>query len=147
MIRDCKAKDVDTLIAMSEEFWQHTIYRKEKFDAESCKAMIEQTMTHELCLVLEIDGKVEGFICGVKGYLLANFDIMNGTELAWWVNEDYRKSGGGLKLLRSIEKRAKKLGVKYWNMLYMQSSMPSSIKSIYESTGYRKSESFYTKVL
>ena len=147
MIRDCQEKDVKTIVGMCREFWCNTIYKYEEFHPIAAEAMILQTIDHDLCLVFEVDGKVEGFICGVKGALIANFDVMNGTELAWWVNKDHRSSGAGLKLLRSIEKKAGSIGIKYWNMLYMESSMPESIKTIYESTGYKKSETFYTKVL
>ena len=146
MIRDCETKDIPALVAMSKEFWQHTLYKDEEFQDDAVIGMIEKTMEDELCLVLEIDGNVQGFVCGIKGFLMANFDVSAGTELAWWVNEDYRKGSDGLKLLKAIEQRAKKIGIKYWNMAYMNTSMPDSVKKIYESMGYKENESLYTKV-
>ena len=147
MIRDCEKKDIPALVAMSKTFWQHTAYKSEEFKNESVEAMLHATIKDELCLVYDVNGKAEGFICGVKGPLMANFDVCIGTELAWWVNEDHRNSRGGIDLLKAIEKRAKELGIKYWNMCYMQSSMPASIKRIYESMGYKESESLYMRVL
>ena len=146
MIRDCETKDIPDLIEMSREFWQHTLYKDEEFQDDAVEGMIKKTMEDELCLVLEIDGEVQGFVCGVKGFLMANFDVSVGTELAWWVNEEYRKGSDGLKLLKAIEQRAKKIGIKYWNMAYMNTSMPDSVKKIYESMGYKENESLYTKV-
>ena len=146
MIRDCTEKDIPALVEMSREFWQHTLYKDEAFQDDAVIGMIDKTMEDELCLVLEINGNVEGFVCGIKGVLLANFDVSAGTELAWWVNKDYRKGSDGIKLLKAIEQRAKKVGIKYWNMAYMNSSMPDSIKKIYESMGYKENESLYTKV-
>lgn len=146
MIRDCEEKDIPLIIDMSREFWAHTIYNEPMQD-NAVEAMTRKCIKDNLCLVFDVDGKAEGFICGVKGVLLANFDVMTGTELAWWVNEDQRESGGGIKLLRAIEKRAKDEGIKYWSMAYMQSSMPDSIKKVYDSMGYKINESLYTKVL
>ena len=146
MIRDCEQKDIPALVEMSRDFWQHTLYKDEEFQDDAVIAMIDQTMKDNLCLVLEIDGNVEGFVCGVKGFLTANFDVLVGTELAWWVNEDFRQTSGGLKLLKAIECQAKSIGIKYWNMAYMNSSMPASIKKIYESMGYKENECLYTKV-
>lgn len=145
MIRDCQEEDIPKVIDMCREFWTHTTY-DEDFQEDAVICMLVKSMDDGLCLVLDIDG-VQGFICGVKGPLLANFDAVVGTELAWWVNEDFRSSGGGLKLLRAIEKKARTEGVKYWNMAYMSSSMPESIKRIYESMGYELNECLYQKVL
>ena len=147
MIRDCETKDIPAIIEMSREFWKHTIYKAEPLQDDAVQAMTEKCMDDGLCLVLEIDGAVEGFVCGIKGPLLANFDVVSGTELAWWVNEKFRNTGGGLKLLREIEKSARREGIKYWSMAYMESSMPESIKTIYDSMGYKINESLYTKVL
>lgn len=147
MIRDCLEKDIPAIVNMSRDFWQHTEYKNEEFQEFAVIAMINQTMKDKLSLVLEIGGSVEGFVCGIKGPLIANFDVIAGTELAWWVNEDHRASSGGLKLLRAIEKKAKQEGIKYWNMAYMFSSMPESIKKIYESMGYKANECLYQKVL
>ena len=147
MIRDCEEKDIPALIAMSKTFWQHTLYKDEEFQEEAVERMIEATMKDNLCIVYDVEGTAQGFVCGLKGYLLANFDIQIGTELAWWVNENHRNSTAGLKLLKAIEKRAKNIGIKYWNMAYMQSSMPESVKKIYESMGYKKNESLYSRKL
>ena len=146
MIRDCETRDIPELVAMSKTFWQYTLYKDEEFQEDAVEGMIKAAMKDNLCLVYDVNGKSEGFVCGIKGYLMANFDVCVGTELAWWVNEDFRKTSGGLKLLKAIEQRAKSLGIKYWNMAYMKSSMPESIKKIYESMGYKENESLYTKV-
>jgi len=147
MIRDCETRDIPSLVAMSNKFWQSTIYKDEEFQAHAVESMIAQTMKDNLCLVFDVGGVAEGFVCGIKGPLLANFDVVAGTELAWWVNEEHRSSGGGLELLKSIENRAREIGIKYWNMAYMESSMPKAIRKIYKSMGYKVNESLYVKVL
>ena len=147
MIRDCLDSDISALVEMSREFWQHSPYSEQEFIDADVKSMIQATIKDNLCFVYDVDGIAQGFICGVKGPLMVNFGVLIGTELAWWVNEDHRKSSGGLKLLRAIEQRAKELGLKYWNMCYMQSSMPESMKKIYKSMGYKETESIYMRAL
>jgi GNAT superfamily N-acetyltransferase len=147
MIRDCETRDIPSLVAMSKTFWQYTLYKDEEFQEDAVEGMILAAIKDNLCIVYDVEGKAQGFVCGIKGYLMANFDVLVGTELAWWVNQEFRNTSAGLKLLKAIERRAKSLQIKYWNMAYMNSSMPESIKKIYESMGYKENECLYTKVL
>lgn len=146
MIREGNEADLDSVVRMSEEFWKHTIY-DEPFCAETARHMAAACLDQGLLSILEIGGQVVGFACGVKGPLLANGDVMTGTEVAWWVDPEHRKGNNGVGLLQHIEKLAKLAGIKYWNMAYMQSSMPAVIESIYERMGYTRTEVIYTRVL
>ena len=147
MLRDGCSKDLKAIIAMSKDFWQHTQFKDEEFQPEMVEGMALKSIDDGLCLVYEVESVVVGFICGVKGCLLANGDVAVGSEIAWWVDPSHRDTGAGLKLLKGIERKAKSLGIKYWSMIYMQSSMPESIKRIYDKMGYELSESLHTKVL
>lgn len=147
MLRDGCDKDLEAIVAMSRDFWQYTQFKDEEFQPEMVEGMALRCMEEGLCLVYEVDHAVVGFICGIKGCLLANGDVSVGSEVAWWVNPDYRDTGAGLKLLKGIERKAKSLGIKYWSMIYMQSSMPENIKRIYDKMGYELSESLHTKAL
>lgn len=146
MIRDGVEADIPEIVRMAEEFWKHTQF-DDPFEAEMVEGMAAECMSQGLMVVLELNGGVKGFCCGVKGPLLANSQIYSGTELAWWVDEDARSSGGGVELLRTIEEKAKEGGCKYWTMLFMQTSMPESIEKIYLKMGYNLAETSYTKRL
>ena len=146
MIRLGKYEDVASIVAMAGEFWQHTIY-DEPLNHDIISRRAESCIDNKLMAVLEIEGKVCGFACGVMGGLLANDDVIAGTELAWWIDADHRQSGYGVELLKFIEELARNAGIKYWNMVYMLSSMPKVVKEIYKSLGYQKTEVVYSKVL
>ena len=47
----------------------------------------------------------------------------------------------------NVLEAARKAGVKYWNMVYLTSSMPDRIEAIYQKMGYVKTEVTYSKVL
>lgn len=144
MIRNGELNDIPRIVEMAREFWRHTIY-DEEFEPESVEGMSKLCIEQGLMVVLEIDGHVCGFCCGVKGPLLASAKSFIGTEIAWWVDEDHRSGRNGIGLLIAIEKAAKEQGCRYWNMAFMESSMPESIEKIYLKMGYKKAETYYSK--
>ena len=146
MIRAGETSDIPAIVEMARQFWQHTQY-DDDYQPEAVEGMSQACIDSGLMSVLVVDDKVEGFACGLKGPLLANFDVLAGVEVAWWVNPDHRAGRNGIALLKHIEKAAKDAGLKYWSMIFMQSSMPDAIEQIYIKMGYKKAETTYTKRL
>lgn len=146
MVRDGTIEDVPAAVEMAREFWKHTRY-DEPFDPDYVAFMTEMALDHGLLAILEIDGVVEGFVAGLKSPLLASANVLGGTEIAWWVNPSARKGGNGIALMQHIERMAKAQGVKYWNMIVMESCQPEVGAAIYKRLGYEKSETSYTRVL
>mgnify|MGYP003653046099 CR=1 FL=1 len=146
MVRPGTINDLPSIISMASEFWVHTIY-DEPICAESVASMAKLCIDQDLMSVVDVDQSIVGFACGVKGPLLGNNSVSTGTEIAWWVDPDHRSGRNGIGLLKHIEGLAKAAGIKYWNMAYMESSMPTEIKSIYEKLGYQQTEVIYSRVL
>ena len=146
MVRAGLQSDINAIVEMSDEFWAQTIY-EEPAIADDVALMAKHCIDSKLMSVLQIGGQVVGFACAVAGPLLANHSVKTATEIAWWVNPDHRSGRNGISLLKHIERLAKEAGVKYFNMAYMESSMPEQIRSIYEKIGYRQTEIIYTKVI
>lgn len=146
MVRDGNIEDLPAVVKMAREFWKQTRY-DEVFDADYVEFMASMAIEHGLLAILEVDGVVEGFTAGLKAPLLACANVLNGTEIAWWVNPSARKGRNGIALMQHIEKMAKAQGVKYWNMIVMESCQPEVGAAIYERLGYEKSETSYTRIL
>ncbi len=146
MVRDGNIEDLPAVVEMAREFWKHTRY-DETFDADYVEFMAATAIDHGLLAILEVDGAIEGFVAGLKMPLLGNASVLGGTEIAWWVNPSARKGRNGIALMQHIEKMAKAQGVKYWNMIVMESCQPEVGAAIYESLGYKKSETSYTRIL
>lgn len=146
MIRSGFESDVTQIVTMAEEFWSHAGY-DEEYCPDTTKDFLEVSLSQGLLSVLEIDGKLQGFACGIKSGLLGNINVCSGTELAWWVNPSHRSGRNGIGLLKHLEELAKMAGVKYWNMAFMESSMPKEVESIYKKLGYTKKETIYQKVI
>ena len=145
MIRVAKKEDIPAILLLCEEFWKHTLY-DEEFDCDHTQVMVNMALEHGLLEVLDLDGIV-GFVAGIKSYLMASTEALTGTELAWWVNPAHRKGRKGIDLMLFIEDLARAQGVKYWNMVSMESSDPEIANKIYERLGYKKTETSFTKVL
>lgn len=145
VIRTAVEGDIPEILEMCAHFWSETIY-DEPFDPDYTVNMVKLSLDHELLAVVDLNGVV-GFVAGIKSPLLGNGDTLTGTELAWWIEPEHRKGRLGIDLMRYIEKLAKIQGVKYWNMISMESSAPEVANRIYERLGYSKSETSYTKVI
>ena len=146
MIRKGTDADIPRIVEMSKSFWANTIYNEPACD-DSIASMAELCISQEMMAVVEISGDVVGFCCGVKGPLLGNHEAVSGTEIAWWVDPEHRSGRNGVSLLKFTENLAREAGVKYWNMVYMESSMPDTIRLIYEKMGYKQTEVTYSRVL
>lgn len=146
MTRDGTEADIPTIVEMARQFWKHTMY-DEAFDAEHVTGMTRYALDQGLLAVLDVDGRVEGFTAGVYGPILGNAKVLQGTELAWWINPEHRKGHHSVDLMRHIERQAKAIGVKYWNMISMQSSAPHVAERIYLRNGYTHSETSFTRIL
>ena len=145
-VRDGVETDIPAIVEMGREFWKVSGV-DEEYDPPSVIGMLHICIAQRLLSVLEVAGHPEGFACGVASPLIANNRVLSGQELAWWVNPRHRKGRNGIKLLKHLEALAGKAGVKYWSMLFMESSMPREVEQIYNCLGYVKSETTHTKVL
>lgn len=146
MVRDGVAEDLPAVVEMAREFWKHTRY-DEAFDEDYVEFMSSMALEHGLLAILEVDGSVEGFVAGLKAPLLACASVLNGTEIACWVNPGARKGRNGIALIKHIENMARAQGVKYWNMIVMESCEPEHGARIYRGLGYEKSETSFTRIL
>jgi GNAT superfamily N-acetyltransferase len=65
------------------------------------------------------------------------------TEMIWWVEPNYRKSGAGIRLLRAAERWAKDQGAVALQMI----APTPEVGQIYAATGFEQIETLYQKAL
>lgn len=145
MIRAATERDFEQILEMSAKFWIETQFT-EPFEPDHTLKMVEMAYDHGLLAVVDIDGLCVGFCAGVKSFILGSTKAMCATELAWWLNPEYRGGKNGVALLQFMEGLVKEQGIKYWTMVSMESSMPEQVGRMYEKLGYVRSETCYTKV-
>ena len=143
MIRRATESDFESILNLSEKFWESTIY-SEPFDRDHAMVMVK--LSFDLGLLAVIDtGQVVGFCAAIMAPILGSPCAYGATELAWYVSPESRGGKNGVKLMQFMEEIAKEAGVKYFTMISMHSSM--DVGSIYERLGYTKTETSYTKVI
>ena len=128
------------------EFWKHSPFT-EPYVRGSAETYLDIARSCGLLFKAIQNGRIIGFAAGAVSPLMGDSSILMGSELAWWVEPSSRSTGAGIALLERLEDAARAIGVKYWTMIYMETSMPEQIRQIYEQRGYSLKETSYVKQL
>ena len=146
-VRKGNSQDRKAILDMAEEFWKHTIY-DDPFDREYVATMLNLAYQQDMVVVLDKEGEGPvGFTCAVASPILGNGNALAALELAFWINKDQRGQSLAPKLLVGLETLAKRVGVKYMNLVAMENLHPEIAIELYESMDHKKNETIYTKVL
>lgn len=147
IIRLGAEKDIERILILSENFYEVAGCKEIiPFCADSSEEYIIISIDMGLLSVAEDHGLVVGFVLGIAVPFLMNKDYLVGTEIAWWMEPEYRKGSAGIKLLSHIEKSAKEAGCVMWSMMSLEESEPEKMERIYLSRGYKKTENTFTRV-
>jgi len=71
-------------------------------DVAYAEKFLKNIVVNHLVYIAEVDGKPAGFIAGLIAPHHFNPDIMQLSELLWWVQEEHRSGGVGGALLRAF---------------------------------------------
>ncbi len=146
MIRAATEADYPALEAHCAEFWKSAPF-DEAYRAGSAVMYFDIAREAGLLLVAERDGVIVGFAAGAISPLMGDSGVLQGAELAWWVAPDHRGGTLGIRLLQALEDAGRAAGCRYWNMIFMETSMPEAVRSIYERLGYTLKETVYGRRL
>ena len=135
------------------EFYKIMPYKQLKRESEEGQKACEAWVNSWFLMISSGSAKILGlkkdnkFIGAIGLVLTPSLEdgIMTCMEAFWYVDEKHR--GQGLKLLLKGEKEAKAMGAKRMVMMYLQNSMPSKVKNIYERMGYTYIQTSYFKEL
>lgn len=144
MIRNATIKDIPELLRMGERFFNLSGYADNfSYDTYTTSEMFK-TLIDTGCLLT--DGK-HGMIGFIIFPIFFNKSQFLSQELFWWVDEEQRKTGLGVELLETAEKRATELGAKTMLMLSLDRLDGDRIGQLYEKMGYNKTEQIYSRGL
>lgn len=146
-IRNATDSDIPSIVGMSANFYKVAGYDKHiPFCPDSTAEYVKVALDMEMVCVAENDQQVVGFVLGIIAPFIMNRNYLSGCELAWWVEPEHRTGSAGIKLLKAIEQKAEKLGVKIWSMMCLESQEPEKVESMYLKLGYTKAERTFTRV-
>ncbi len=114
------------------------------FDPVKTQAIFLETLAIDQfeIFVAEMDDDLVGFVCCTYMEPLFSSDKVS-TEIAWYVNKEYRNSRAGFKLLKQYEDWAVEQGIKYVGIAYLE--RVTDLSKVYEKKGYVKAETHYMK--
>lgn len=110
-VRRGTIEDIDALVEMGGRFFAFSAFSGFiPYDADAVRTGLTGLLEHGVVLVADCDGQLVGGIVGAMAPVWFNKDTRAATELAWWVNEDFRHTSAGIKLYRAFEQWAKDQG-------------------------------------
>lgn len=139
MIRIATQEDIPRIVELGSRSLQDGPYagviRDVPAQAEYCA---HEVMDKGRILLGEEDGKVMGLI----GFIVANHHFSGqryAAELMWYVEQEHRRTGLGLKLLWEAKKQAKEMGAEG----FVMTAPNDAVASIYQRCGGEKLETSY----
>ncbi len=141
-------EDVEVVLRMARQFHNTLPFSKlVAFDEDSVVALIFKALD-EGVIVVTTDAFKE--VVGCIGLLfhpaLMNQNVMQATEIMWWMDEECRGTAAGRAMYLAAELCAKEEGCKLMTMIAMETS-PRGTDAFYRRQKYVKTESAYVKVL
>lgn len=145
MLKIATPEDFDTVYTMCKKFIEQTVYN-EYMNEDVFKTIVQSFLTdtsNERVGILAFeDDKPIGMIGGAIAYFIFG-GVKYATEVAWWVEPEYRKSGIGKELIEAFEYWANQVGCKFVSMSALDKELPK----FYEKLDYSFAEVSYIKGL
>jgi GNAT superfamily N-acetyltransferase len=142
-------KDREDFIRMCKNFFEVSPFSKMTFSRTQLDGVFDVALNNRLnaIVILLVEGEDNvGMVVGhCSSPLFAEESIA--SELAWWVDEEYRNSKKASELVFAYEDWAVRIGAWASNMAFIEGVSPPSVQKFYERLGYSKTETSYLKEL
>lgn len=145
MIRFAEERDLKDCIRMARSFHDASPYSSLGFDESKCRELFQKYLEGdrtEILILLAESTKVHGMIIGLRGELPFSSATVC-TELAWWVDEDHRKTRDSLMLFKAYEEWSRRVGSEMTQVAMLDSV--TDLSGFYKKQGYRQAEQSYVK--
>lgn len=148
MIRQATPDDASEIAHLGAIFHGQAGWDEIPYSIGDCAIALTQLMQMPtfLCFVSEKDGAIDGMVAGILSPVYFNHSHVSGEELFWWVSDNAAPSTG-LKLLVTIEDKAREMGCGTWQMKSLARLNGERMEQLYARRGYRASERLFIKEL
>ena len=147
LIEDASQSDIPKIIELARKFHAVSGYENIEFDEETVENILITSIDQGLCPIGVVDGKIVGFLAGLAYPAILNANVMVGTEIAWWVEPEFRGKKIAIQLLLRAEENARAKGLYCWSMMCLEKLNADGLENIYERLGYEKAERTYLRIL
>lgn len=143
IVRQAIFKDRDQFVRLANSF-----YKESGYDFELDQGLLINNFVHSIdsdnvkVFVIQDGNKLVGMIVGGIQQTLFSKDLI-ATELAWFVEEEYRGNKISLQLLEMYEEWARESGCTFVTMVDIDPL--NNLQKLYERKGYSLKEKTYVK--
>jgi len=120
------------------------------YNADKTRSVLDLAVSsqyRDAVVLLYIDHELPvGMIVGLASSTPFSDDKI-ASELAWWVDPEYRGTRGSIELVYAYEEWARRVGCKHVTMALLPSLTNPKVEAYYERLGYHKTEISYLKEL
>lgn len=145
MIRFAERHDLEDCLRMARNFHEKSPYSHLDFDESKCRELFQKYLEGdrtEILILLAESSKVFGMIIGLRGELPFS-SVPVSTELAWWVDPEYRKSRDSLMLFKAYEEWSRRVGAKITQVAMLDDV--TDLSGFYTKQGYTAAEKSYVR--
>lgn len=138
--------DVDAIIDMGIKFYSTTeMAGIIPFDEDSGAAQVFHMLDHGFILLVETEDKELVGMMGCSFFDWPFNRMYRGCmEHMFWLNEEHRRGGLAMRLIKEAEAIATHEGASFCAMAALETS-PDSIDTLYKRLGYKRSERAFVK--
>lgn len=147
LIKDASQSDIPQIVELARKFHAVSGYENIEFDEETVENLLSASIEQGLCPIGVVDDKIVGFLAGLSYPAILNANVMVGTEIAWWVEPEFRGKKIAIQLLLRAEENARAKGLYCWSMMCLEKLNADGLENIYERLGYEKAERTYLRIL
>lgn len=141
-------QDREDCIRMAKNFFEASPFSNLKFSREGLDAFFNQYLVDKnSCIIILLcsnEGENVGMVCGIAQNPLFSSEQI-ASELAWWVDEEYRHNGKSAELMYAFEDWGKRIGAKASSLASIEGFSPPGVDKFYTKMGYHRSENSYYK--
>lgn len=138
--------DLPKIIEMARKFQEISPYNSLSFSEELCNNLFEQYLmgdkTSLIIIVSEQDGSPRGMIIGLAAPGLFSEDKM-ATEIAWWMDLEYRGSRDSLLMIDAYQEWAKRVGSRIVQVAMLDEV--TDLSKFYLKRGFKQAERSFIK--
>jgi RimJ/RimL family protein N-acetyltransferase len=147
-VRVAGLEDMPEIIEMSRQFYLDSDYPANIFDPERVEETLLSLDGTPHVIILALDGdRPCGMLIGVLAQL--SFSRLTvATELAWYLEPEFRRTRKAFDLLNAYEHWAKNVvNADCIQMVALSALNPEKLQKLYERRGYQKMEETYVQWL
>lgn len=142
LARPEEAKDIAALVIT---FYETEIdIFKEGYETAQVVELCKNLIDNHIVVVYEEEEAIVGTLVAALSPFLWIPDVLQATELAFYILPKYRGGTAAYRMIKKYEKEATASGCTYVNMAALATS-PASAGKLYKTLGYSGAEKHYTK--